>query len=91
MKRPQATVIIAFYNNFSYLSLVLAAFETQNFTDFEIIIADDGSNEPIVKRVNELIKKSQLFIRHAWQEDRGCFFKERVQHEKCRKINLYKV
>ena len=41
----KASVIISFYNRLDYLKLVLAGFERQTFRDFEIIIADDGSNE----------------------------------------------
>ncbi len=68
---PQASVIIAFYNNVKFLSMVLAGLEKQSCNDFEVIIADDGSNEQALKQLKKLINNSKLTIKHIWHEDIG--------------------
>lgn len=65
------SVIVSFYNQIDYLRLVLAGFERQTFQDFEIIIADDGSNQDIVKKIELLSKELPFNITHLWQEDKG--------------------
>lgn len=67
----KCSVIIAFYNKIDFLKLVLAGYERQSEKDFEIIIADDGSKSNIVDELQELIKNSNLTIRHIWHEDKG--------------------
>jgi glycosyltransferase involved in cell wall biosynthesis len=67
----KASVILAFYKRLDYLKLVLAGFERQSFRDFEIIIADDGSPEEIVKEIEKLSFLLSFPITHVWQEDKG--------------------
>lgn len=71
MPTPQATVIISIYNKFEYLERVLAGLEQQSLKDFEVILADDGSNEQTIAQINHYIKQSRLQIRHLWHEDKG--------------------
>ncbi len=73
----QVSVIISIYNRIDYLKLVLAGFENQSFTNFEIILADDGSNENAVKEIKSLISKINFPVYHVWQEDNG-FRKNRI-------------
>jgi glycosyltransferase involved in cell wall biosynthesis len=65
------SIIISFYNRIDYLKLVFAGLEIQTFKNFEVIIADDGSNETIVQELKELIQKVNLPVTHIWQEDKG--------------------
>ncbi|MCW8804391.1 MAG: glycosyltransferase [Ignavibacteriaceae bacterium] len=67
----KATVIAAFYNRLDYLKLVLAGFERQTEKNFELIIADDGSNEAVVNEVKKVISQYSFLIKHIWQEDKG--------------------
>ncbi|MFO7370676.1 MAG: glycosyltransferase [Bacteroidales bacterium] len=67
----QATIIITFYNKPDLLKLVLAGFERQSVKDFEIIIADDGSNEKVVAELQQIIRSSPMHIRHVWHPDNG--------------------
>ena len=66
-----ASVIVSFYNKIEWMKLVLAAFERQSCSDFEIIIADDGSGEEVVKELQSVIQISPLHIQHLWHPDAG--------------------
>ncbi|MEE1676023.1 glycosyltransferase [Agarivorans aestuarii] len=68
---PKASVIIAFYNNIKALSLVIRALEAQSITDFEVVIADDGSNNTSLEQLKTLQQSSPLQIQHVWHEDKG--------------------
>ena len=76
----EATVIAAFYNKIDYLKLVLAGFERQTKKNFEVIIADDGSSEDIVKEIERISKNYSFNIKHIWQEDRG-FRKNKILNQ----------
>ena len=69
---PDATVIIAVYNHFEWLRLILDALRMQTRKDFEIIIADDGSNPETVESIKTyMARHPEMDIRHSWQEDMG--------------------
>src|SRR5665647_2991739 len=68
---PKASIIIACYNQFDYLEKVLYSLLNQTFTDFEIIIAEDGSSEEIQKLVLDFSSKFKHPIQHARHEDNG--------------------
>lgn len=67
----QASVIMSTYNAVQWLEKVLWGFGMQTATDFEIIIADDGSNLETKKKIEELRKLSHIPIIHVWHEDNG--------------------
>lgn len=65
------SLIISFYNKMDLLLYVFAALERQTFKDFEVVIADDGSNPEVVQKIND-IKSDYFFpIKHVWHEDEG--------------------
>lgn len=66
-----ASLVISFYNKIEWLEFIITALERQTYKDFEIIIADDGSNEKIVSGLNNLVSKSSFNIKHIWHEDLG--------------------
>lgn len=68
---PRASLIISFYNKIDYLKLVFAGLERQTFKDFEIVIADDGSNETIVHQIESLSREIPFPLIHLYQEDKG--------------------
>ncbi|MEJ5306468.1 MAG: glycosyltransferase [Ignavibacteria bacterium] len=67
----ELTLIISFYNRLDYLRLVLAGLDIQSFKNFEVIIADDGSNQNVVKELYSIIPQFDFSIKHIWQEDKG--------------------
>lgn len=68
---PTLSVIITTYNQPAWLEKVLWGFENQTYTDFEIIIADDGSRVETKHIINQYINNSKLIIKHIWHEDLG--------------------
>ncbi len=65
------SVIISTYNHPEWLKKALWGFEVQTETNFEIIIADDGSSEETKRIIDDFKSNSQLNIMHVWQEDNG--------------------
>jgi glycosyltransferase involved in cell wall biosynthesis len=59
------------YNKPEILRLVLAAVARQSFTDFELIIADDGSGPAIADIVAGARTRAPFPLTHLWHEDRG--------------------
>lgn len=67
----QATIIISTFNKPEWLKLVLLSFDIQTTRDFEIIIADDGSDEKTKAVIDQFSKDTDLNVIHVWQEDEG--------------------
>lgn len=65
------SLIISFYNRIDYLKLVLAGLERQTFRNFEIVLADDGSNQSVVGEIESISKQISYPLIHIWQEDKG--------------------
>ncbi|HEY3379856.1 MAG TPA: glycosyltransferase [Armatimonadota bacterium] len=67
----KCTVIISAYNNFSSLQRALWGYEVQTHRDFDIIIADDGSDDPFCAELDQYIASSSLRIAHLWHRHKG--------------------
>lgn len=76
----KASLIISFYNRLDYLEFVLAGLERQTFRDFEIIIADDGSSQDVVEKIEELSTQISFPLIHLWQPDNG-FRKNKILNQ----------
>lgn len=72
-------VIISTYNQPAWLEKVLWGYEIQTYSDFDIVIADDGSTDSTRQLIDKFKQHSHLRINHVWQEDAG--------HRKCRILN----
>lgn len=68
---PEVSLIISFYKRIDYLKLIFAGIQRQSFRDFEIIIADDGSDRETVKELESLATQIEFPLLHLWQEDKG--------------------
>lgn len=68
---PKVSLIIACYNQFYYLEKVLYSLQNQTFTDFEIIIAEDGSSVEIERIVSNFSNRFSHPIQHVFHEDNG--------------------
>lgn len=71
MNAVDISVIISTYNNPDYLEKVLWSYECQTYSNFEIIIADDGSGKSTENLVKSFSENSSLNLKHVWQEDKG--------------------
>lgn len=65
------SVIITTYNWKEALSACLASLFAQTDTDFEIVIADDGSRPDTGELIQELAQQSPVPIKHSYHEDKG--------------------
>ena len=65
------TLIITTYNWVESLALVLESVKRQTIIPFEVIVADDGSNEETRNLISSFNKTSNLNVIHSWQEDIG--------------------
>jgi glycosyltransferase involved in cell wall biosynthesis len=65
------SLVIAVYNKPGILRLVLAACARQSKTDFEVIVADDGSGTGVADAIREAQQHSFFPITHLWHEDKG--------------------
>jgi glycosyltransferase involved in cell wall biosynthesis len=72
-----ASVIIGTYNNTDIIETTLAAFAVQSFRNFEIVLADDGSNQDYGPILTEWAPRFAHGIVHVTQQKRG-FRKARV-------------
>lgn len=64
----KVSVIIAVYKDVQALELIIESLRNQTYTNFEVIVAEDGQNEQMKKFVDSIIG---LDIKHTTQEDLG--------------------
>jgi glycosyltransferase involved in cell wall biosynthesis len=67
----KVTLIITTYNSPSLLILCLESIENQTVSPYEVIIADDGSNNETRDLITSFNKGSDIDIIHSWQKDIG--------------------
>ena len=65
------SVIVSTYNRPDALRMVLNALCHQTDNNFEIIVADDGSDYKTKQVVDQYLKNNKVSIRHVWQPDEG--------------------
>lgn len=59
------------YNQPDWLEKTLWGYAAQTTRDFDLVVADDGSNGETKARVDAMRKATGLEIHHIWHEDRG--------------------
>lgn len=65
------SVILSTYNQPEWLKMVLYGYNQQNISNFEVVIADDGSRETTKLMINKLKEELKFPIQHIWHEDNG--------------------
>ena len=73
------SVIMSTYNAEEWLEKVIFGFAQQTISNFEIVIADDGSRESTKIVIDAMRERTGLKIQHIWQEDDG--------FQKCKILN----
>lgn len=65
------SVVISTYNQPVWLNKVLLGYLNQTFTDFEVLIADDGSDGRTHEVINNFQQVVDFPIQHIWHPDEG--------------------
>ena len=65
------SVILSTYNSPTWLEKVIWGYSVQTHSDFEIVVADDGSGNETADLIARLREQTKLTIQHVWQEDDG--------------------
>ena len=73
---PLFSILIANYNNGQYLMEAVESVRAQSYTNWEIIIVDDGSNDDSNEAYKQLEKDPQIHISHNG-ENKGCGYTKR--------------
>ena len=68
---PAISVLVSTYNEPQWLEWVLLGYSRQTFTDFELIVVDDGSTADTRERIDALRPRLPYALRHFWHPDRG--------------------
>lgn len=64
-------LIVTTYNRPDALAAVLEGCLTQTDTNFEVIVADDGSAQETAALIVGYATRAPFAVRHVWQEDQG--------------------
>ncbi|WP_367274088.1 glycosyltransferase [Flavobacterium sp.] len=70
-KNLKISVIVSTYNAEEWLEKVLIGYSVQTYTDFELIIADDGSRPETKALIDRYAANYPVLVRHLWHEDLG--------------------
>lgn len=68
---PRATVIVSTYENPAALDLVFAGLRRQTRTDFEVLVADDGSGKETAAVIERFRRTCDFTVGHVWQPNQG--------------------
>jgi glycosyltransferase involved in cell wall biosynthesis len=64
-------IIPATFNRPAALAALLEGYLAQNYPDFEIIVADDGSGPATREVIEQFRQRARFRIDHVWQENQG--------------------
>ena len=65
------SVIVSTYNSEAWLEKVLQGYAAQSYRDFELIVADDGSQPTTQAMVERHAQDYPVPLLHIWHEDQG--------------------
>ena len=84
--KTNISIIISTYNSPDWLAKVIFGYNTQSYRNFEMVIADDGSNDKTKQLIDSLREEVFFPIIHVWHEDRG-FQKSEILNKAILKCN----
>ena len=64
-------VIVTTYNRPDALAAVLAGYAAQADSEFELIVADDGSTAETRSLIDAFAKRAKIKVTHVWHDDQG--------------------
>jgi glycosyltransferase involved in cell wall biosynthesis len=65
------SVVVTTYNQPAWLEKVFWGFESQTFRDFELLVADDGSDAPTRELIDRMRPQLGFPVRHVWHPHEG--------------------
>ena len=65
------SVIVSTYNKPQWLEKVIWGYALQSITDFELLVADDGSTRETAQLIKRLRQETGIDIKHIWHQDLG--------------------
>lgn len=68
---PKVSVILSIFDQPNAFTFSLVGYQRQSFRDFELVVADDGSDEQTKAIVDRFRRESDFPIKHVWQENKG--------------------
>ncbi len=71
LQRPKVSLIIAVHNKPEFLERIFVSLTNQTLRDFEVVVADDGSNDSIAKLIAQWNGSFTYPISHVRQEHNG--------------------
>src|SRR5262245_12368939 len=70
---PSVSIILPTYNRAKFLPGALDAIGSQRWTDWELIVVDDGSTDDTREMVAELTRNWEQPVRYVYQENQGAY------------------
>ncbi|MBI2932064.1 MAG: glycosyltransferase [Planctomycetes bacterium] len=67
----RVSVILSIFDQPRAFRFSLIGYQRQTYRDFELCIADDGSDDETKRIIEEFARTSDIPVRHVWQENTG--------------------
>jgi len=70
-RRPLVTIVLPTFNRSSFLPDALASIEKQTFSDWELVVVDDGSTDSTRDAVSAFAASREQSVRYVYQTNQG--------------------
>ena len=72
-QQPAVSIILPTYNREKFLPEAIAAIASQTFTDWELIVVDDGSTDATRELIPQLTRGFAQRVEYIYQENQGAY------------------